>query len=365
MKSLPDFPWDTISDARALAENHINGLIDLSVGTPVDDVPAVIQDALLSHTNTPGYPTTIGVAELRHAALGWFERTLGANNLNVRQVIPTIGSKELIAWLPTILDLKKESHIAIPQIAYPTYEVSAIIAGHPIFRYGSIEDLQNARDTGMDICLVWLNSPSNPTGQVLSPQEVHQVISWAQSHDIILASDECYIELGWDKSPVSILNSDVSNKRDNLLAVHSLSKRSNLAGYRAGLLSGDQRLVEKVLEFRKHAGMLMPLPIQYAMKAALDDDAHVQVQRGRYAKRREILKAALIDAGFEIDHSEAGLYLWVSQGKDSRTTLEYFAKRGILVAPGDFYGDSTHCRVALTASDDAVELAAKRLADSN
>lgn len=361
MRSLPDFPWDTISKYRQLAECHPDGLVDLSVGTPVDDVPAIIQDALRTYTNTPGYPTAIGITELRNAALGWLQRKLGVENLNLRQVIPTIGSKELIAWLPTILDLEKKLHIAIPAIAYPTYEVSAIIAGHPIFRYASIQELCEAKDSGVAIGLVWLNSPSNPTGNVLLPEELQQVISWAQSEDVILASDECYIELGWEVEPMSILNSALSDSHNNLLAVHSLSKRSNLAGYRAGLLSGDQNLVEKVLEFRKHAGMLMPLPIQHAMKSALDDDAHVVEQRTRYSHRRSLLQAALEQAGFQIDHSVAGLYLWVTEGKSARETLDYFAKRGILVAPGDFYGDEVHCRIALTATDAAIEMAVNRL----
>lgn len=361
MKSLPDFPWDTISNFRELASEHPDGMVDLSVGTPVDDVPEIIQEALRSHTNTPGYPTTIGTTELRNAALGWLDRTLGAKSLNLRQVIPTVGSKELIAWLPTILDLDTSLHIAIPAIAYPTYEVGAIIAGHPTFRYDSIQELIDAKSAGIEIGLIWLNSPSNPTGRVLSNQELEQVVAFAQTNNIILASDECYIELGWESEPRSILHSSVADTQVNLLAVHSLSKRSNLAGYRVGLLSGDQTLVEKVLEFRKHAGMLMPAPMQYAATVALKDDVHVQVQRKRYEERRVILKEALLSVGFQIDHSEAGLYLWVSQGVNARDTLQYFAERGILVAPGDFYGDKTHCRVALTASDEAIKQAALRL----
>jgi succinyldiaminopimelate transaminase len=361
VKSLPDFPWDTISKFRSRAENHPDGLIDLSVGTPVDDVPEIIQAALREHSNTPGYPTTIGTIELRTAAIGWMSRQLGVKNLNLRQVIPTIGSKELIAWLPTILDLDANRHIAIPAIAYPTYEVSAIIAGHRVLWYSSIQQLIESTDSGIDIGLVWLNSPSNPTGEVLSATDLKQLINWAQSDNIVVASDECYIELGWDTKPISILNSTIAETTQNLLAVHSLSKRSNLAGYRAGLLSGDQVLIEKILEFRKHAGMIMPAPIQYAMTVALEDDVHVQIQRERYQQRRTNLKAALELAGFVIDNSEAGLYLWVSQGRNARDTLAYFAERGILVAPGDFYGDETHCRVALTATDAAISSAVSRL----
>lgn len=361
MRSLPDFPWDTISKFRSLAESHPDGIVDLSVGTPVDDVPTIIQDALRANTNTPGYPTTIGMTELRNAAVGWLERQLGVENLNLRQVIPTLGSKELIAWLPTILDIDRNLHIAIPAIAYPTYEVSSIIAGHQTFRYSSVQELCEAKNSGIEIGLVWMNSPSNPTGAVLSSEDMQQAVSWAQSENIILASDECYIELGWEQKPMSILNASFSETHQNLLAVHSLSKRSNLAGYRAGLLSGDQALVEKVLEFRKHAGMLMPMPIQYAMKAALEDDQHVLEQRERYSHRRSLLRAALERVGFQIHHSEAGLYLWVTEGKSARETLDYFAKRGILVAPGDFYGDTTHCRIALTATDIAVEMAVDRL----
>jgi succinyldiaminopimelate transaminase len=360
VKSLPDFPWDTISKFRELAQSHPQGFIDLSVGTPVDPVPEVIQNALKEHSNTPGYPTTIGTVALRKSAVSWLERKLGVTSLNLHSVIPTIGSKELISWLPTILDCDTGKCIAIPATAYPTYEVSAIISRNPILRYSSIADLLE-KAKSHSIALVWLNSPSNPTGQVLSIADLRDVVSWSQINDVIIASDECYIELGWDVEPHSILNKNIATDNKNLLAIHSLSKRSNMAGYRAGLISGDQSLIESILEFRKHAGMMVPMPIQHAMQAALEDDEHVQIQKATYRNRRALLKSALESSGFRVDFSEAGLYLWVSQGKDSRHTLQYFAERGILVAPGDFYGDQIHCRVALTASDSDIQQAASRI----
>jgi succinyldiaminopimelate transaminase len=213
--------------------------------------------------------------------------------------------------------------------------------------------------------LVWVNSPSNPTGEVLAPERLKAIVDWAREHGILVASDECYLELGWDAEPVSVLHPSVcGGSTDGVLAVHSLSKRSNLAGYRAGFLAGDAEATAAVTEARKHIGLLVPAPVQAAIVAALADDAHVAEQKARYAARRDVLLPAVRAAGFSVEHSEAGLYLWCTRDEDCWSTVEALASVGLLAAPGDFYGaaGARHVRIALTATDERIAAAAERLA---
>jgi succinyldiaminopimelate transaminase len=317
-----------------------------------------VQRALADASNAPGYPTVLGTLELRTAAVGWMRRRLGVE-VSPEQVLPVIGTKEIVAWLPTYLGLGAGSRVVVPELAYPTYDVGARMVGAEVVASDATVALG---PSGVD--LVWVNSPSNPTGRVLPAEHLAKVVAWARERGAIIASDECYIELGWDAEPVSVMHSDVCGGSDEgILAVHSLSKRSNLAGYRAGFVTGDPRLVNDLLDARKHAGMMMPTPVQAAMVAALDDDEHAAVQKLRYEQRREVLKAALIAAGFTIDHSEAGLYLWATRDEPCWDTVDWFARRGVLVAPGEFYGvaGARHVRIALTASDEHVEAAVARV----
>jgi succinyldiaminopimelate transaminase len=352
---LPDFPWDRLEPAKAVASGHPDGLVDLSIGTPVDPVPERIRAALTAASDAPGYPLTAGTAELRAAISAWVERTCGA--APGFGVLPTIGSKELVAWLPTLLGIGPGDVVVIPKVCYPTYEVGALLAGATVVRADSL----TAVGPASNVRLVWINSPGNPNGRVLPAAHLRKVVDWARERGAVVASDECYLPLPWDAEPVSVLS--VCDSYENVLAVHSLSKRSNLAGYRAGFVAGDPALVDALLAVRKHAGMIMPAPVQAAMIAALGDEEHVREQRARYGARRELLRAALVKAGFTIEHSEAGLYLWVTRGEDSWATVDWFAERGILVAPGAFYGPagSQHARVALTATDEQVAAAAARL----
>lgn len=358
MIGLPDFPWDRLTPLKTLAREHPGGIVDLSVGTPVDPVPAVVRQALADASDSPGYPLTYGTERLRSAAAGWLRRGHGVI-LDQANVLPLIGSKELVAWLPTLLGLGPGQRVILPELAYPTYDVGARLAGAEPYATDGLTALGPER-----VPLVWVNSPSNPTGKVLPAEHLRKVVSWAREHGAIVASDECYIELGWEEQPVSILHPDVcGGSHEGLLAVHSLSKRSNLAGYRAGFVAGDPALIQRLLEVRKHAGMLMPAPVQAAMAVALDDDAHVTEQRARYAARRAVLRPALEAAGWRVDHSTAGLYLWASNGMDCWKQARILAENGILVAPGDFYGKagSAHIRIAVTASDERISAAVRRL----
>ncbi|MCC9310230.1 succinyldiaminopimelate transaminase [Kitasatospora sp. RB6PN24] len=343
---------------KATALAHPDGLCDFSVGTPVDPVPELIQKALADAGDAPGYPTVWGPLELREAIAGWLNRRCGAE-IGPAAVLPTVGSKELVAWLPGQLGLGPGDQVAFPRLAYPTYEVGARLCGAEPVAYGSLDELDPAR-----VRLLWLNSPGNPTGRVLTADQLREAVAWARRHGALLVSDECYLELGWEAEPVSVLRADVcGGSHEGLLAVHSLSKRSNLAGYRASFVAGDPVVVRELLEIRKHGGMIVPAPVQAATIAALGDDAHVTEQRARYAARRAALREALLAAGFRIEHSEASLYLWATRDEPCWDTVAYLAERGILVAPGDFYGPAgaEFVRVAFTATDERVAAAVARL----
>ncbi|WP_167759580.1 succinyldiaminopimelate transaminase [Mycobacterium sp. PS03-16] len=357
---LPEFPWDTLAGPTATARSHPDGIVDLSVGTPVDPVAPVIRDALAAASSAPGYPTTAGTPALRASAKAALERRYGITDLAPDAVLPAIGTKELIAWLPTLLGLGRDDVVVVPELAYPTYDVGARLAGAQVLLADSLTQIGPRTPA-----LIFLNSPSNPTGRVLGVDHLRKVVEWARERGVLIASDECYLGLGWDAQPVSVLHPSVCDgDHTGLLAVHSLSKTSSLAGYRAGFVAGDPAVVAELLAVRKHAGMMVPTPIQAAMVAALDDDAHEREQRERYARRRNSLLPALRSAGFTVDHSEAGLYLWSTRGEPGRTTLDWLAERGILAAPGEFYGPQggQYVRIALTASDERIAAAVQRLA---
>ncbi|WP_431839700.1 succinyldiaminopimelate transaminase [Gordonia hongkongensis] len=356
---LPDFPWDTIADAKATAQAHADGIVDLSVGTPVDPVPALIRDALAENSAFPGYPTTIGTRELREAAAESLIRRHGVTSLDETGILPVIGTKEAIAGLASTFGLGPGDDVVIPEVAYPTYEVSALLAGARAVRADSTVALGP-----MNPALMFINSPSNPTGKVLGLDHLRKVVGWARERGTVVVSDECYLGLSWEGEPLSILDPRVCDgDHTGLLAVHSLSKISNLASYRAGFFAGDTDLIAELLAVRKHAGLIVPFPVQGAMTAALADDAHVDEQRERYAERRRLLKAAVEGAGFRVDHSEAGLYLWATRDEPCRETVAWLADRGILCAPGDFYGPAgeRHVRMALTATDERISAAVARL----
>jgi succinyldiaminopimelate transaminase len=357
---LPRFPWDALEPYRAKALAHADGIVDLSIGTPVDSVPDVVRQALAAASDAPGYPTAAGTRALRQAAAGWLARRLQVT-VDPDAILPLIGTKELIAGLPTLLGLGPGDVVVHPELAYPTYDVGARMAGaRPVPADGLLS-------LGPEpVRLVWLNSPSNPTGRVLPAEHLHKIVAWARERGTVVASDECYISLGFTSRPLSVLHPDAcGGSHEGLLAVHSLSKRSNMAGYRFGFVTGDPALVAELLAIRKQAGMIVPEPVQAAAIAALGDDAHADAQQARYAARRAVLLPALEAAGWAVEHSQAGLYLWAAHpGRDCWESVAALAEAGILVAPGSIYGSrgGRHIRVALTATDERIAAAAGRLA---
>jgi succinyldiaminopimelate transaminase len=396
MDRLPDFPWDSLAPFKERACSHAGGLVDLSVGTPVDQTPEVVRAALAAASDAHGYPQTWGTPALREAVAAWFARRRGVPDVNPDGVLPTVGSKELVAWLPTLLGIGPGDVVVFPAVAYPTYDIGARIAGatpQPMQSLTSLGPMTSATTPK----LLWVNSPSNPTGQVLGVEHLAKVVRWARDHGVIIASDECYAELDWRADDVaaaaalptagavpSILDPDVcGGSHEGLLAIYSLSKQSNMAGYRAAFVAGDTAIVGRLLEIRKHAGMMVPWPVQEAMRAALGDDAHVGLQKARYGIRRRHLRSALEGAGYRVDLSDAGLYLWTTRDElegvgesdpDSRSgsvtragadwsLVAEMADLGILAAPGSFYGTAggRHVRIALTATDEAIDAAVQRL----
>ncbi len=356
---LPSFPWDSLAPYADTARAHEGGMIDLSVGSPVDETPAVARDALAAASDAHGYPATAGSLALREAMVEWFQRRRGVA-LGIANVMPTVGSKEFVSGLPLCLGLGAGDVVVHPRNAYPSYALGAAVVGASALASDDPATWpENTR-------LIWLNSPGNPDGRVLTVSALRAAVARARELDAVIVNDECYSEFNWagDRPTPSILLPEViDGSRHNVLAVASLSKQSNLAGYRAGFVGGCSTVLAELLAVRKHLGLIPPAPVQAAMIAALGDEQHVDEQRERYRARRAVLRPALEAAGFRVDHSEAGLYLWVTRGGQAWDAVEELAQLGILVAPGEFYGDSHHVRIALTATDADIASAAHRLAE--
>lgn len=360
--ALADYPWDALAPAKKRAAAHPDGIVDLSIGTPVDSTPEVAIEALSAAGNSPGYPTVAGTPELRAAIAGYLGRRAGAA-VDPAAVLPTIGSKEFVAWLPTQLALGPDDVVVVPEAAYPTYEAGAVIAGCRVIATDDLQSLGDVRPR-----LVWLNSPSNPTGRIADAAELKVQVDLARSWGAVVASDECYLEFAWDAPAVSVLDPSVSGgDHTGLLAVHSLSKIANLAGYRAGFVAGDPQIIAELTSIRRHAGMIISRPVQQAMTALLGTDEHIEQQRDRYRARRDLLRPALEHAGFTVDDSQGSLYLWVTDADaDCWKTVDRMADLGILVGPGAFYGRTSgdHVRVALTATDERIRAAVQRLSEA-
>ncbi|MFC4241899.1 succinyldiaminopimelate transaminase [Gryllotalpicola reticulitermitis] len=364
--ALPDYPWDRMAPYVERARQHPDGVVDLSIGSPVDPTPALIRDALAAATDAHAYPTTAGTPALREAIVEWYARRRGVTGLSVQGVLPSIGSKELVALLPLLAGIRAGDIVVHPRVAYPTYAVGAAIADATPFASDDPAEWPDGTK------LIWLNSPGNPDGRVLDTDFLRDAVQRGRELGAIVVNDECYAELGWEgrwaaERVPSILDPRViggSGDLTGVLSVYSLSKQSNLAGYRAAFVAGDPALLDDILTRRKHAGLMLPAPLQAAMIVALGDETHVEEQKERYRKRRAVLKPALETAGFTVDHSEAGLYLWASEGTDGWRSIARLADLGIVAGPGSFYGDfyPDHVRFSITATDDRIEQAALRLA---
>jgi succinyldiaminopimelate transaminase len=360
---LPDYPWKSLKPYSEKAAKHKDGAIDLSVGSPIDPTPDSVQQALKKFSNAPGYPSTAGTLEFRESVVEWFARRRQVPGLYPDQVMPTIGSKELISWLPTFLGLGPGDVVVQPKVAYTAYAVGAALSG------ATLVSEDNPENWPENTKLIWINSPGNPDGKVLGVAGFAKAVARARELGALLASDECYAELGWsepwDKEVIpSVLDPRVcGDSHEGILCVYSLSKQSNMAGYRAAFAVGAKDLIRDLVNLRMHTGMIMPLPTQQAVIAALADSTHVAAEKEIYSKRRATLLAAVTDFGFEVTDSEAGLYLWATMGQDCWSTVDQMAELGIVVVPGSFYGEhaTKHVRFSLTATDNDITRAALRL----
>jgi len=372
---LPPYPHDRLDALKKVAATAPGGMIDVSVGTPVDPMPEIVVQALTAAAaGATGYPATIGSAAYREAAAWWIERRFGCV-VTPAEVVAVIGTKELVASLPRALSLRDPSRdtVLYPAAAYPTYAMGATLAGLravpvPVDAEWRVDLAQVSDDDAARALVLWLNDPSNPTGAVASPAQMQAAVEWARARGIVVASDECYAEFTYDAegkaaAPVTALTAG----NDGVLAVHSLSKRSNLAGFRSGFVAGDGDLVNYLGELRKHGGMMTPAPVQAAAAVALGDDEHVVEQQLRYARRRAKALPALEARGLVHDGGTSTFYLWLrdatGEGRDGWAIAADLATTGLIVAPGDFYGEAgaAHVRVALTITDDALDLVVSRL----
>ncbi|MGH9021938.1 MAG: aminotransferase class I/II-fold pyridoxal phosphate-dependent enzyme [Acidimicrobiia bacterium] len=372
----PPYPYARLNDLRRLADTVPGGLVDLSVGTPCDPVPEVAARALAeAGPRAAGYPPAAGTPAFLAAACGWMRRTFGVE-VEPSAVLPCIGTKELVSSLPHLLRLRTPSKdtVLYPAVSYPTYAMGAQLAGCravpvPLDADWHI-DLSGVSPSDAERALVlWMNEPANPTGAAASPERFEETVAWGQTHAVLVASDECYAEFTYDTLGRSAApHTALAASREGVLALHSLSKRSNLAGLRAGFAAGDPELVAYLRSVRTHAGMMLPGPVQAAAAAALDDDAHVIVQREIYARRRALVGdwAAASDRVVS-DGGPASFYLWL---RDSRAEpsgwrlASEMAEAGTVVSPGELYGErgSGHVRVALVAPIERLSVAVERLA---
>lgn len=360
----PPYPYDRLKTLEPIAAVHDGGVIDLSIGTPCDPPPQLVLDALASSDTERGYPPSIGNLAFREAVCAWFDRRVGVS-IEPSNVAAAVGTKEFVAGTPSYLRMRRPDRdtVLYPAVSYPSYEMGAVFAGCravpvPVdsqwrLDLSAIDPTDAAR-----ALMLWVNTPGNPAGGL---DDLGAAAAWGREHDVIVASDECYIEFTWDGPPRSILH----HGHDGVIAVHSLSKRSNLAGLRVGFYGGDPDLVHYLSEVRKHGGFMVPGPAQAAATAALGDDAHVEVQRGRYLHRMTVLRDALRSRGVEVELPGGGFYLWAkAPDGDAWAFAEELARvAGIIASPGEFYGSAAadRVRLAVVRDDAAIERAAARL----
>lgn len=359
---LPEYPWEKLKPFREKAASYMDGAIDLSVGNPIDPTPELIQKALDDASDAPGYPTTWGEPVARQAVADWYGRRRHSPGLAAENVLLTIGSKEFISLLPLMLGLGKGDVVVQPRLAYTAYQVGAAFAG------AELVESDDPESWPANTKLIWLNSPGNPNGAVSSIDFLQKAIARARELGAVIVNDECYAEMGWDPEyedyiPCILDPAVTGGDIENILSIYSLSKQSNLAGYRAAFAAGDAALIRGLVNLRMHSGMMVPMPVQKAISAALGDHDHVLTQKEIYRNRRNILLPALVSAGFEIVDSNAGLYLWATNSKPCWEIIDELAQIGIIAVPGEFYGQAgaNFVRFSITATDAEISRAADRL----
>jgi succinyldiaminopimelate transaminase len=365
---VPPYPHDRLGTARTLAAAAFDSVVELSVGTPCDPPPPAVVAMLASSNTERGYPTSLGSVPFRTAAAGWLQRRMGVSVEPASEVAACIGTKEFVATTPQYLRLRRPDRdtVLYPAISYPTYAMGALLAGCravpvPVDSHWRMDlNAIDPADAARALCL-WVNTPGNPTGGL---DDLGAAAAWGRSHDVLVLSDECYVEFTWDGPPRTILEHGTSG----VLAVHSLSKRSNLAGMRAGFYAGDSEVVKFLSEIRKHAGFMVPGPVQAAGTVAYNDDEHVDVQRAVYQQRLHMFADVMSSIGLPVKQPGGSFYLWADvPGGDAWGCTNWLAQHGgVIVSPGEFYGEAgaSYVRVALVEPDAALEIVAQRFASN-
>lgn len=389
------YDWSRIAGYKATAKATPGGMVDLSVGSPVDSVPASVQQALAASAdaaNAHGYPVTAGSADLKEAMDTWFRRMRGVNLKSINAaVVPTVGSKEGVALMASLLHLGPGDVVVQPKVSYPTYEIGTQLAGATVLKVDDVADVESWVNEP-NVKAIWVNSPCNPTGEVIGADWLAGIVAAARRIGAVVLSDECYALMDWrsERGKVSdvgvqpddggsnepaateafslsatpcALNPQVcEGSADGILVLYSLSKQSNMAGYRTALIAGDYRLVREMAEYRKQIGEIIPGPVQAAMAAGLRDAAAVHEQWGRYHRRLVCLVDALKAYGYQVRMPAGALYVWVkAKSGDCWTDMAELAKIGIIPSPGEFYGAPAYLRFSATATDEAIQSACRRL----
>ncbi len=370
---LPPYPYDRLDPLRPVAEEHEGGIVDLSIGTPCDPPPAAAVEALATSGSERGDPPSIGSQAFRDAAAGWLARRLGVSVDPVTEIGACIGTKEMVVSTPLYLRLRDPDRdtVLYPAVSYPSYAMGAEVAGCravpvPVDRDWRLDlGAIDPGDAERALCL-WINTPGNPAGGL---DDLGAAAAWGRQHRVPVFSDECYVEFTWEgATPAGRAHPGrtiLEHGTDGVVAVHSLSKRSNLAGLRAGFYAGDAELVHWLREVRKHGGHMVPGPAQAAAVVAWGDDHHVDEQRQRYRERLDLMAEILVSAGHQVEPPGGAFYLWVPAADgDAWALTELLAsKGGVLVAPGELYGaaGAGHVRIAMVQPLDRIELVGRRL----
>jgi aspartate/methionine/tyrosine aminotransferase len=359
----PPYPYDRLDAFKAVAAKHQGGVIDLSVGDPCDPPSAAVIAALSTSNLERGYPPSIGIEPLRAAARNWMQRSFGID-IPLSQIAAAVGSKEFVVTTPQWMKLRTPSRdtVLFPAVSYPSYAMGATLSGCrpvavPMTASGGIDISKISADDAKRALMIWMNSPSNPTGAL---DDMEAVVKWGRSNNIPVFSDECYVEFTWQGKPTTALQYGT----EGVIALHSLSKRSNLAGLRVAFYAGDADIVHYLKEVRKHAGLMVPGPAQAAGVVALNDVEGVKVQAQVYRRRLERTAQVLSKwSGRTIDLPAGGFYLWFDATDGWEFAERLATEGGALVSPGDFYGEggSNNVRVAVVQPDDRIELLAQRL----
>ncbi|WEV47149.1 succinyldiaminopimelate transaminase [Bifidobacterium sp. ESL0690] len=367
------YDWNRVAPYRETAKNAPGGMIDLSVGSPVDSVPASVQQALADSSDAPnahGYPTVAGTETLRKSVREWFQTNRGVDFEAIdADFVPTVGSKEAVALMASLLHFGPGDVIVQPEVSYPTYDIGTQLAGAKTYKAADIADVDSWRSVP-GVKAIWVNSPSNPTGEVLSASQLHRIVAAAREIGAVVLSDECYGLLTWadgndvEPSPAPcMLQPDVCDgSAEGILVLYSLSKQSNMAGYRTALIAGDPTLVRPMTVYRKQIGEIIPGPVQAAMAAALHDFGSVRAQRARYAQRLQQLVEGLRAYGYDARMPQGALYVWVrAKSGNCWQDMADLARLGIIASPGEFYGAPTHLRFSATAPDASIAEVVARL----